>query len=224
MRALLVALVGPALLLAHTWAFSASVNFADLDSWRRLWSDLAVATATFIDSAYGPAPERVSRVARPRRPKCATCSCGASSVRTDGRPARWRPLNPRPFILDRIAPEPKALRRQGKGGAPRAGLPPARRDRTVPDPLARCPRRRRRRRLDGPRARRRRPSAARAWSSPCSSVSRRTSWRRWPSPVTRSASTWSRSCSSSRSPSTRGCTRARPWAAWPRARPRRRWA
>jgi hypothetical protein len=57
--ALGLALLGPALLAFHTWVFCATVDFTKMVAWRRLWTDLAVATANWVEATQGPASETV---------------------------------------------------------------------------------------------------------------------------------------------------------------------
>jgi hypothetical protein len=52
-----------AVLLANTAAWTASTNYADLTSWRRLWEDLAHATNAFLDSSQPAARARTERSA-----------------------------------------------------------------------------------------------------------------------------------------------------------------
>ena len=112
-RAVLIALAGPLLLFAHTYAASVSVDFAGLDSWRRLWSDLAVATAAWIDHAYGPAERVVARG------EAADAEMRRALLRRIEREERSpaRPLATivdRPFVLDRLAPAPKPYDDKGR--------------------------------------------------------------------------------------------------------------
>jgi hypothetical protein len=111
---ILIALLGPLLLFAHTSAATASTDFTELGSWRRLWSDLAVATAAWIDHAHGPAPERVTA-----RGEAADMELRRTLLRRIEREERaaTRPLATivdRPFVLDRLAPEPKPYDDKGR--------------------------------------------------------------------------------------------------------------
>jgi hypothetical protein len=111
---ILIALLGPLLLFAHTYAATASADFTELGSWRRLWSDLAVATAAWIDHAHGPAPDRVVA-----RGEAADMEVRRALLRRIEREER-APTRPfativdRPFVLDRLAPEPKAYDDKGR--------------------------------------------------------------------------------------------------------------
>jgi hypothetical protein len=110
----LLALGGPALLAAHTLAYSAGVEFAGLEAWRRLWSDLAIATASWVDAAYGPAPQRV--VARGDEAEDRARRLILERIERDGLRAT-RPLatiRDRPFVRERIAPEPKPYDDKGR--------------------------------------------------------------------------------------------------------------
>lgn len=106
-RALLgvaLALAGPALLVAHTLAFCRGLDLRGLDSWRRLWGDLALATAAWADAERGPAREVVASgpaaVEHVRRQVL-------DRVRWQRlRAVRpWEVATPRPFLRERVAPE-----------------------------------------------------------------------------------------------------------------------
>jgi hypothetical protein len=101
----LVVLAGPALLLAQTLAFCASFDFEGLESWRRLWTDLALATTSWVDRAYGPAPDEVA--ARGAHADAVVRSLIRERVARQ-RLRATRPLelaHVRPFALRRVAPE-----------------------------------------------------------------------------------------------------------------------
>jgi len=49
-----LALLGPALVGIHTWAYCSTIDFTQVDAWRRLWSDLAIATADYVNATEGP--------------------------------------------------------------------------------------------------------------------------------------------------------------------------
>lgn len=55
-----LAVFGPMLLAIHTWAYCSTVDFSRLDTWRRLWSDLAQATTAWVDATYGAMPAEVT--------------------------------------------------------------------------------------------------------------------------------------------------------------------
>jgi hypothetical protein len=110
----LIALSGPLLLFAHTYAATAVVDFTFLDSWRRLWSDEAVAIAAWVDHAYGPSPERIVA-----RGGAADGEARRVLVRRLEREERSpaRPLArilERPFVLGRLAPDPKPYDDKGR--------------------------------------------------------------------------------------------------------------
>jgi hypothetical protein len=58
--AIALVIFGPALLGLHTWAYCATVDFSRVDTWRRLWSDLAQATSVWVQASYGPTPAAVT--------------------------------------------------------------------------------------------------------------------------------------------------------------------
>ena len=110
----LLALAGPALLAGHTLAHSADLDLAGLDAWRRLWSDLALATAAWVDATHGPAPQRV--VARGDEAEARARRLILERIERDGlRPTRpLATLRDRPFVRERIAPEPKPYDDRGR--------------------------------------------------------------------------------------------------------------
>ena len=110
----LLALAGPALLAGHTLAHSAGLDLAGLEAWRRLWSDLALATAAWVDAAYGAAPQRV--VARGDEAEARARRVILERIELDG-VSPTRPLatiREHPFVRDRIAPEPKPYDDRGR--------------------------------------------------------------------------------------------------------------
>lgn len=110
----LLALGGPLLLAAHTLAYSAGVELAGLDAWRRVWSDLAIAIANWVDVTYGLAPGRV--VARGDAAEARARTLLVERVERDGlRPTRpLATIRDRPFVRERIAPEPKPYDDKGR--------------------------------------------------------------------------------------------------------------
>ncbi len=64
--ALALALFGPTLLAFSTWVSCSSVDFAGMDAWRRLWKDLALATADWVKATHGPTPAMVTGAAADR--------------------------------------------------------------------------------------------------------------------------------------------------------------
>ena len=103
----LLALAGPLLLAGQTLVYSLDIDLAGLGAWRRLWSDLAIAIASWADAAYGPAPQRV--VARGEEAEARARTVLLDRIERDGL-SPSRPLaiiRDRPFVRERIAPEPK---------------------------------------------------------------------------------------------------------------------
>jgi hypothetical protein len=114
-RCLLIAAGGPILLAAHTLAFSASVDFAGLDAWRRLWTDLAVATTGWVEAVYGPAPGLVT--ARGDAADARGRQMLLERIERDGlRPTRpLATVRDRAFVRERLLPEPKPYDDKGRG-------------------------------------------------------------------------------------------------------------
>ena len=55
-----MALGAPVLLAINIWACTATIDFAKVDAWRRMWNDLDVATASWVDAIQGPTPVKVT--------------------------------------------------------------------------------------------------------------------------------------------------------------------
>lgn len=108
LRRILLATAGPVLLAAHTVAVLGTFDLSGVLAWRRLWSDLALATASWIDFSHGPAAPD-GEVARGPAADLRTREVLLRRIEREGlRPTR--PLGvllDRPFVLERIAPEAK---------------------------------------------------------------------------------------------------------------------
>jgi hypothetical protein len=108
--------VAAAVLLATTAVWTASIHYVDLTSWRRLWEDLADATNSYLDAAYGPsrrAPAAASEdtVTAYRQvflEKIAELKLSPSQP--------WRALRARPFLPHRA---PMGWRSHDDGGRAR---------------------------------------------------------------------------------------------------------
>jgi hypothetical protein len=93
--------VAAAVLLANTAAWTASTNYADLTSWRRLWEDVAYATNAFLDAGY---PR--TKTADPERPADTVAAYRQVVLEKvdelELRPHQfWRTLRARPFLPHR---------------------------------------------------------------------------------------------------------------------------
>jgi hypothetical protein len=99
---LLVAALAPLLAAAHTYVITFRTDIAEMDVWRRLWDDLALALSAWVDAAYGPAPERVVAVGEDAAAFAQRRI--VERIERDGlRPAQpLATLRPRPFVQDRI--------------------------------------------------------------------------------------------------------------------------
>ncbi len=98
------AVAGPLLLAVNIWIGSATVDFTKVPSWRRLWNDLALATASWVEATQGPASEYVTG---PRADDVARGLILERIVNQGLTPTRplERVRNIAPFLSERIQPE-----------------------------------------------------------------------------------------------------------------------
>jgi hypothetical protein len=116
-----LALAGPVLLAVNTWAYCATVDFTLVDPWRRLWNDLALATASWVDATYGQMPAEVTG------PEADSAARGLIMERIANQGMRaTRPLETArktgSFVAARLGPERKPYDDRGRAVLLAAGF------------------------------------------------------------------------------------------------------
>jgi hypothetical protein len=112
LAAVLVALAGPLLLAVHTGVFCRTVDFAELDAWRRLWSDLAQASGDWVEREYGPAPVQATGDAADTLARELILERIDKQGMSAARP--WEVVRSRPFAAYRFTPESKRFDDHGR--------------------------------------------------------------------------------------------------------------
>lgn len=106
-----------ALLVANTAARSRDTDFGELSAYRRLWSDLTLGVARYVEAEYPIPPERASRKTWADDPVAATRGIVVEKIaRQDIRPSQfWRTIRDEPFVRERVAAPAGAYDDLGRG-------------------------------------------------------------------------------------------------------------
>jgi hypothetical protein len=103
-------------LVASTALAVRDVKLRELGAYRRLWSDLALSIATYIDHAYPAGREKPQRLQEGLDPEQAAMHLVLWRIEMDGlRPTQpFRTVRERPFQATRLRPEPRPYDDKGR--------------------------------------------------------------------------------------------------------------
>lgn len=113
----LLGLLACALLVANTAALHRDTDFEELSAYRRLWSDLALGVAEYVDAVYPIPPERAARKTWAADPVAATRRIVLEKIAQQRiRPSQfWRVIRDEPFVRERVAAPAGAYDDLGRG-------------------------------------------------------------------------------------------------------------